>query len=416
MPKKQVTKILKEVLSEITPDAKEKKQITSQANNFLKELNKALKKQKASAKAVLGGSFAKNTWLKGDYDVDVFVKFDLKYENKNISDLLEKALKKKVFERVPGSRDYFWVKQDRIKYEIVPVLDIKKSEQAQNVTDFSPLHVKWVNKEGKNLKQDIRLAKKFCKAQGVYGAESYIKGFSGHVVDILVIYYKGFLKLLKAAAKWKPKEIIDYYHVYDKKAFLRLNKSKIQGPLIVIDPLQKDRNAAAAVGNDKFYELVNAAKKFLKNPGKKFFVEQKTDFSELAKKGHLIRLSVTTKKSREDITGNRLLQAYEHVKNSLKEFGIITSGWEWDKKTKAEFWYVLKTKKLPETKIHPGPPTKFKEAVKKFKKKHKNTFVKNKKVFARVKRKIRTPAQAVKQAAQSEYVKSRKSIVTIKQA
>ncbi len=39
---------------------------------MVKKINKKLKK----ARAVVGGSIAKKTFLKGDYDVDIFVQFD----------------------------------------------------------------------------------------------------------------------------------------------------------------------------------------------------------------------------------------------------------------------------------------------------------------------------------------------------
>ncbi|MEM4246893.1 MAG: nucleotidyltransferase domain-containing protein, partial [Candidatus Woesearchaeota archaeon] len=174
-------RMLKEVLAEITPDKEERKSTLKIVKNFLKNLNSSLKKNRFAAKAILGGSYAKDTWLKGDYDVDVFVRFSLKYKGKDLSKMLEKALTPWNAERVHGSRDYFWVHKKQFKFEIIPVLEIKKANDAENVTDFSPLHVKWVNKNGKKYKGDIRLFKKFCKAQGVYGAESYIRGFSGHV-------------------------------------------------------------------------------------------------------------------------------------------------------------------------------------------------------------------------------------------
>ena len=81
-------------------------------DNFLKIINKNLK----DAKAVLGGSGAKATWLTKAHDADIFVQFDYKkYKEKSdqISDILEKHLKKrfKKIDRIHGSRDYFQLKQ-----------------------------------------------------------------------------------------------------------------------------------------------------------------------------------------------------------------------------------------------------------------------------------------------------------------
>jgi len=79
-----------------------------------------------------------------------------------------------------------------ILFEFIPVVTIHKASDAQNITDISPLHVAWVNKHIGKLRNDIRLAKLFCKAQGLYGAESHIRGFSGYLLELLVIAYGGF--------------------------------------------------------------------------------------------------------------------------------------------------------------------------------------------------------------------------------
>jgi tRNA nucleotidyltransferase (CCA-adding enzyme) len=400
-------KMLRDVLADITPTKDERAGTLKLVNDFLSKLNASLKKNKCAAKAVLGGSYAKDTWLNGDYDVDVFVQFAPKHRDDDLSGMLAKALRQWKAERVHGSRDYFWVREKKFRFEIVPVLAIKKAADAKNVTDFSPLHVQWVNKNGKKYKDDIRLFKKFCKAQGVYGAESYIRGFSGHVVDILVIAHKGFIPLLKAAARWKPKTIVDYYHNYDKKAVFVLNASKIQGPLIIIDPVQKDRNAAAALAQDKYDKLAESAQKFLKKPGKEFFVETEVDLGKIAKQGHIMQVCVTAPKGKEDVIGTKLLHVFEYVKRYLEDFTLVASGWRWNKGPEAEYWYVVKQRELPATMTRAGPPLEFAEAVKKFKKTHKKTFVQNHRVMAEIKRPWRTPEQALSAAAKDSYVAMR---------
>jgi len=373
---------------------------------FIDELNAELKRKRVNATAILGGSYAKDTWIDGDYDIDVFVKFNLKHKADNLSDLLEKALKKWKPERIHGSRDYFWVRND-IRFEIVPVLDIKKASDAENVTDFSPQHVAWVNSQGKKFKDDIRLTKKFCKGTKCYGAESYIRGFSGHVVDILTIHYKGFVPLLKAATKWKPKVVIDYKKVHKGRALLMLNKSKTEGPLVLVDPVQPDRNAAAALTQENFDLFVKAAQKFLKKPSKKFFVERPVNFDKLKKKGHLIRIQVKTLKDKEDVAGTKFVRAFEHAKRGLDEFGVKESGWLWDKDVKGEWYFVLSSMMLPPMEDRRGPPVSMKEAVKAFKKRYGKTTTKNKRLWAKIKRTERTPEQVLTRLFKEEYIKSR---------
>ncbi len=404
-----MSKLLNQALASITPLPDECRKTLAKVHSFLKTLNSELKKRRLSAKAVLGGSYAKDTWLSGDYDVDIFVKFAKKYKNQNLSDLLEKALSSPV--RIHGSRDYFWVR-DGIKYEIVPVLDIKYPKDAQNVTDFSPLHVAWVNSKGKKFKDNIRLVKKFCKASKCYGAESYIRGFSGHVVDILTIHYKGFTNLLKAASQWKltkskPKVVIDCNKIYKGRALLVLNKSKIEGPLVVIDPVQPDRNAAAALTQENFDRFVSAAESFLKKPSLDFFVEKEIDFKTLAKKGNFFVVNVKTVDEKEDVAGTKFVRAFEFVRRNLEGFVVKDSGWVWDKKSRGVWWFVLKHEQLSPVIDWMGPPLKIKNAVQKFKSIYKKTFVKKGRVYAKIKRKERTPKQVLSRVLNDNFVKSR---------
>lgn len=404
-------KIFEAILKDITPT--EQDSTIRKVTEFLKSAENEAKKLKIKAKPFLGGSFAKNTWLKGDYDVDVFFAFDLKYKTKNLSEMLEKILVKFNPARIHGSRDYFQIK-DGICFEVIPVLNIKKAKDADNVTDFSLRHVNWVNKHSKKLKNDIRLAKKFCKAQRVYGAESYIRGFSGHVLDILIIHYGGFAKLIKAAPKWTPKVIIDTENHYKGKALQFINKSKTESPLVVVDPVQPGRNAAAAISQQQFDKFVEAAKKFAKKPLLDFFEQKKIDVSALKKQGALLKVSIIPPEGVENVVGVKLLKAGEFLKKKLDDFNVVFSEWTWDKKSPATWHFVVKKNQLSKEITVEGPPLKFKEHCDKFKKAHKKVFAKKNRLFAVVEREFLTPRDALIEAFKNNYLKDKaKSIVLV---
>ncbi len=199
--------LLKEIKEKLRPD----KNILIKVDEIVNKVNLMLEQDKVKAICVTGGSLAKGTFIKDDYDADLFVRFDYEYQDKNISDILENVLKKKFkIERVHGSRDYFHIQINKLTFELVPVIMIKDYKNAINVTDMSPLHVDYMKKKLKKGQEDeIRLTKQFCKSAKVYGAESYIKGFSGHILDLLIINYGSFEALVKAAVDWKAKVIID---------------------------------------------------------------------------------------------------------------------------------------------------------------------------------------------------------------
>lgn len=409
---------MKQILQQISPNREERNNFEAATKTFIAKLNSKLK----DAKAILGGSGAKDTWLSGIHDVDVFVQFDYKKfsnKSKQLSDLLESALKKSFpkakLERLHGSRDYFQLDFDGIAFEIVPILKVNKPAEAKNITDLSPLHSIWVNKHTQKLKDEIRLAKQFFKANRLYGAESYIGGFSGYVLEILVAYYSSFEKLLLVSQKWKEKEVIDPEKYYPKKdALFHLNQSKQQSPLIVIDPVDKNRNAAAALYLEKFLELKKIAKEYLKKKEAKFFRKEEVTLENLKKlKQPLVFLEVQTEGGKEDVIGAQLMKAFNFLKEKLAQFGIKKSGWEYDKHMAAKFYFILEKKELPEFEIRFGPPLKMKEFVADFKKSHSYTYEEKGKICAKIQREHPKLSDFVNSLLKEEYFKEKVKKVKI---
>jgi len=403
---------LNKVLERIKPNKAEEQEVNARINSTLAKISSGLK----DAKAILGGSGEKGTWLKDANDADIFVKFNYnKFKDKSdqLSSILEKHLKKKFSKliKLHGSRDYFQIIQDGFTLEIVPILDIKKAEDAKNITDVSPLHAEWVNKKGKNIKDEIRLAKQFCKANKAYGAESYIKGFSGYICEVLTIHYGSFLNLIKNAAKWSNKIVIDTEKYWkNKNILMELNKSKTYSPLVLIDPVQADRNAAAALSDEKFEIFRQACRNFLKNPYEKFFEIKKESLEDIKKKAannDLILLKVQPQKGKVDVIGSKLLKAFEFIKSQFEknDFKILSSDWLWSKE--ALFYFIIKKERLSGAIKHIGPPLKIEKHAEIFKKKYKNTFVENGKLCAKIKRKYMKPEALIKSLKKHEYLKDR---------
>lgn len=417
---KIISSIVKEQKEKTKPDEKTAEQV----NQFVDLLNKELKKRKIDANASVGGSVAKGTFIKDSFDADIFIKFSTKYRGKNISDILGSLLKeiKLAANRVHGSRDYFQIKRE-FTYELVPVLNVNDYREAENVADMSPLHVHYFIKKSKRIKHlrdEVRISKLFMKSSRVYGAESYIKGFSGHVVDLLLIKYKTFIYLLSAAAKWKNEEIIDLekYHIDPK---MSLNNSKISGPLIIVDPIQKNRNAAAAVSRECFERFKERCREFLKNPSGNFF--RMPDFSEIidekiahTKKAEIFILNIVPFEGKRDVVGSKILKIKEHIEAESKkcEFTILWSDWEMNEKN-SRICIAFEDKTLSEKKVLQGPPENMKEALNKFSKAHKKTFIKDKIIFAEEKREFVRPLPFLKHEIKSRYVKEKcKSVQIVK--
>ena len=376
-----------------------------------------LQKQASEAKVILGGSGAKDTWLAMSHDADIFVVFDRqKYGSKSaeLSEIVEKWMKKAFsgydIERIHGSRDYFAVMYREIRFEVVPILGIESASHALNITDISPLHSVWVLQNGKGLHDDIRLAKQFCRAQGVYGAESHIRGFSGYILEILVIYYGGFEALLTAACKWKMPAIVDVERYYPKKTvFFELNKSKLQTPLIVVDPVDKSRNASAALSDEKFALFISCSKKWIKSHDLLMFDKEVVSLNVLRKihkKGVLLALEIIMLAGKDDVVGVKVLKAQEHIERALHHFVVQSKGCEFEGR-RAVMWFILGTMKLSESFEQVGPPLDKVKFVSEFQREHPQAYERDGQLFARVKHPVRDLSEVVSSILCEKYVTER---------
>jgi len=394
--KKQTDSIFTEVLQEVNPGIKDLAKIRNSLNSFLRKIDIKMKKLKIDASIFVGGSFAKNTLIKKDmYDIDIFIRFNKKYSKTDISALTAKILKGNKVIKLKGSRNYFKVViGPHIFFEIIPVIEVKKPSEAYNITDLSYSHVTYIKKKVKSDKilDGIKLAKAFCYANRCYGAESYIQGFSGYGLELLVYHYNGFLPFVKAMSKAKPsgKIVIDIEKKYKNKRhiLMDINASKLDSPIVLIDPTYKQRNVSAALSDETFMKFQKACKKFLKKPSLKSFKLEKTDISKIkknadSKKYEFLLLEARTKKQEGDIAATKLLKFYKHLSRQVeKYFFIKNSGFNYGGQKAARFFFVGKSR---EELIISGPLTKQDQNVKKFKKAHKDTFKKLGRIYAREK-------------------------------
>lgn len=368
--------ILKEELKKIKLSDKDYFEINQKSKAIIGSIKKELKKNKIKADVFLGGSFAKKTVMRKEkYDVDIFVRFDEKYGDDEISNLLEKCLSG---ERIHGSRDYFKIGDGNLTFEIVPVIKVRNPNKERNVTDLSFFHVSYVARALKNKRvaDEIILAKAFCYANNCYGAESYIKGFSGYALELLIIKYKSFLGFLKAVAKEDKQIILDPAKHYKNKdeILLNLNEAKLNSPIVFVDPTNKNRNALAALSFETFARFREIARKFLKKPNNSFFAVKKINKNDFN-----LLIEAETDRQEGDIAGSKLLKYFNYLSSKIEKYFVIEKK-QFEYTQKAEYYFKIKKKKEL---IFNGPKINDVFNVKKFKKKHKNCFVKKDRIYAK---------------------------------
>ena len=207
--------------------------------------------------------------------------------------------------------------------------------------------------------------------------------------------------------------MLDSSKFYPSKelALFHINTSKLQSPLIVVDPVDKNRNAAAALSREKWIFFKEISKKYLRKPAEDFFVKERITAEALQKKykgkGVLLLITILPTEGKEDAVGAKLLKVFEFLREKLQAFDLRHGGWVWDKGQEALFYFVAKKKELPKEEVRLGPPLKMKEFVADFKRKNKNHFVEEGRIKAKVKVEHPLLKDFVNVLLKEEYVKEK---------
>lgn len=394
--KKKIDSILEKVLEDVKPPSKDAKKIRERLKEFKSKAEEEMNSMGLDAKAFVGGSVAKKTLIKRDgmpYEADVFLVFGRECRDEDVSriagKIMEKIFGRRGFSRIHGSRDYYAAEFPGLRLEVVPVIKIGKPEEAINVTDLSILHVRYVKRKTKSgrLAEDAMLLKAFCRANRCYGAESYVRGFSGYGLELLVIHYGGFLKFVKSAAKSKGEKIVidaEGHYRRRKDVFTDLNASKLNSPIILIDPTCKQRNALAGLSDETFERFKKACRRFLKNPSEKFFAFEERDFEKMRSRydaDEFVHMVLETGKQEGDVAGSKLLKFHRYVEREIKKsFDVKKEGFEYLKgKTADSFFVAMKKENI----LIKGPPEERDgKDVESFRKKHAGAFARNGRIFA----------------------------------
>ncbi|MEN4006034.1 MAG: CCA tRNA nucleotidyltransferase [Methanobacterium sp.] len=388
-------KILKLIKS---TDAENKK-IRLLSNKLIKIINETAKDHKICAEAVLVGSVAKDTWLSGKADIDIFIKFPLSIDEndlkKNGMFLGHECIKKVrgIAEERYSTHPYVTGLIEEYEVDFVPCYVIEDSKQLKSAVDRTILHTEYVKKNLKTDKTDeVLLLKKFMESIGTYGSEFKVGGFSGYLCELLIIYYGSFLEVLKAASeKWHPEYIIDIEKQQTGKFF--------DGSLVVVDPVDEKRNVAAALTLQRMSEFVVASRNFLENPSEEYFFPEiprlnvdfiKNEFEKRGTKTHL--LVFAPPKVPSDAIHSQLKKTENSLKSIVKkeDFRVFGSDSWTDENKIAIILLEFDIWKLPIIKKHIGPYVWSKHHQRRFLKKYKKkTWIDGDRWVVEVERKYR---------------------------
>jgi tRNA nucleotidyltransferase (CCA-adding enzyme) len=360
-----------ELLATLRPTQEERDHVCGIAKRLIASIE-----QSGKAQAMVVGSIARHTWVRGDRDLDVFMLFDPTLPREEL-ELQGLALARSTagaftdrFHEKYAEHPYINANIDNVDVDLVPCYNVDSATKIQSAVDRTPFHTRYITDKINGLIDDVLLLKRFTKAGGIYGSDQMTEGFSGYLCELLVLYYGGFTPLLEAASGWRPHLVIDIE---------RHAAKEFEEPLVVIDPVDPRRNVSAAVSLDRMAGFVELARGYLESPSAAFFAsppERCILKKELAaiirqRKTFLYAIVFTTPPYIPEVVVPQLKRSMLSVNELLGRNGFTVHHAHYDMQPeRCMFLFELLVKELPSVRRHAGPPLWNTANADKFRKKH----------------------------------------------
>ncbi|MEM0360164.1 MAG: CCA tRNA nucleotidyltransferase [Candidatus Diapherotrites archaeon] len=355
-------KIFAEVLAKVTPTEKEREKEKKTAEQIMAKIKKAKGKHLG---VTLAGSIARNTHLRDDRDIDIFVLFPAKmpraeFEKEGLA-IGRKAFKGHKWWLEYSEHPYTRGIVNGFEIEIVPSYNVKKASQLKSAVDRSPFHNRYLLKHLKpELCAEVRLLKAFLKGIDCYGAKIEKEGFSGYLAELLILKFGSLQKTLVEASNWKPGIALAIGEEVDSKKAKQFN-----APLVFLDPTDKNRNVAAALSIEQFARFVAASRAFLEKPDRKFFYPSKPKPISKQRMKKLIGIDQMfalrmpfPKNALSDVIWGQMRKFKKHLHNGFALYGFLPRRVELfaEEGKSMDFFVELESIELNPTIIFTGPP------------------------------------------------------------
>ncbi|HUJ84622.1 MAG TPA: CCA tRNA nucleotidyltransferase [Candidatus Acidoferrales bacterium] len=364
----KIEAVTKQVLLQITPQKSDIAKVEAITRELELKVVSACKDEGIEAIVRVEGSVAKDTWLRENPDIDIFMRLPTSIQRKDLGEVGLRIAKKAAgkYEQIErfAEHPYLEVFVQGYRVDIVPCYDAKPGEW-QSATDRTPYHTDYIkNHLTEEKRGEVRLLKRFMQGTDVYGAEIKVGGFSGYLCELLIMKYGSFTKTLEAFAHYNRRLVIDiknYYAGRQHEISLLFPE-----PMVIVDPVDKGRNVASAVQPVKLYDFMAASRAFLQTPSTAFFFPSKTAAlplkslkSEIESRGSsLLFLVIDQVPAVPDVLWGQLYRTKRslHKLIELSDYKIIRESVWSNEKSLSVFVFELEQQVLPNIKKHLGPP------------------------------------------------------------
>jgi len=295
-----------------------------------------------------GGSYAKNTWLSKEADIDIFIKFKKSIPDEKFTEISKKIGFESMKKYNPYVRysehPYVEARIKKTKINVVPCYDVNLGEWKSSA-DRSPFHTKYMqNALTPKMRNEVRILKTFLKLTKIYGAEIAKQGFSGYVSEVLILNFGSFENIIKSIAKIQQNQIIG-------------KTSKVfETSIIIIDPVDSNRNLAAAISDENIGKFILACRSFQNNPTLQFFKPKKLKSSKNNLENVLV-VKFNFKMRSPDIIWGQIKRATTSLTTQLElgGFNVLRNKSYSDEQSEAYLLFLLESTKIPKNYSKNGP-------------------------------------------------------------
>ncbi len=346
-----------EMLRRTSPSKERREKVQNAAEALLQAVEAEASKYGYQLETILVGSVAKDTFL-ADPDIDVFVMFPPEISRSSLEKIglkIGRAVIKG--EERYAEHPYIHGVFQGFEADIVPCYKVAEASNLKSAVDRTPFHTQFIKKNlSMEQRGQVRLLKQFMKGIGVYGAESRIQGFSGYLIELLILKYGNFEATIKAGSRWK----------FNETLMLTQKKGKeFSDPLVFYDPVDSKRNVASALSVDSFALFIVACKAFLKNESENFFFPEEKRALSLKEIRSIVKdrgtSIIVASMERPDINDDNL---YPQMRRTLEGTVALLRDHDFDVMDKVQFadddriYFVMELARavLPEGRKHVGPP------------------------------------------------------------
>ena len=145
------------------------------------------------------------------------------------------------------------------------------------------------------------------------------------------------------------------------------SQKKFNSPIVIIDPIDSNRNLGAAISLDSLGKFVLASRSFLKKPSKKFF-NKPVSKRVMKNTDKIIVVQFRFKNRSDDIIWGQIKRASNALKTQLElgGFTVLRNSSIKDEKENAALIFLLHAKKIENSLVRSGPEISSKEHCEKF--------------------------------------------------